>query len=163
MISAKLIIEHGEITKQLNLKSNIPFQFLDILNEISNLCPDIDNNAKLAFYLCKSLDSLNDVELICDLTRFVKHEDHIFLRIYRDMPYFALKDVKNNSFLLSSYDIKELYNFYIQNMIYLSQTLNSELLIYEINGTNHNLIDVLDNPDRHLNECINRMVKCYNF
>jgi hypothetical protein len=159
MISSKLIIDDGYIVKSLTLKSENPFKFFDILDYINKLYT-LTNKCQLSFYLCQN----DRILLVNDIEKFIKNNDEILVKIIRPSSYYALIDSKNN-FLFSAYHLRDLYNYfydYIQSPLYNNSP--QAMLIYEINEYNMGkLIDVLDTPKRHLNECVNRLIHNYNY
>lgn len=96
--------------------------------------------------------------IVVDLNDYILPRDKICAKLVKKSYFFY--DVISNSIIRKSDNIEDLYKFYL-NVLY--DKIDCEILLYEKKANKRKLIDVLDSPNRHKNNCINRLIKRYNY
>ena len=99
-------------------------------------------------------------EIVDDYNKYIINGDKIELKIVETSPLYFLIDVLSYNKLKTSYCIKDLYKLFITQY---QNNVDCEILLVKQFGNTMTLIDVLDTPLRHHNECINRLIHEYNF
>ena len=152
-----------------NVEKRLEFKFCkvstynNLMNQIPKLYPDVKKEDKLTIWF----EYLDRREIVCDMTKYILNRDVIEIVIDKreekkeeqKKENYILCDVKSGVQLKASYNINDLYQFFRL----LMADLDCELLILQEKNNKLILLDVLDTPTRHHNECINRLIHKYNF
>ena len=80
----------------------------------------------------------------------------IEIEIKKCKPLYYLYDSIFNTGIVESYDLKKLQEY---SRVYL----DGEILLYKRIGYLDKFVDVLTKPEFYKNQCINRLVKKYNY
>jgi len=102
----------------------------------------------------------NDVKnsyKVTDLNSYILIGDRIDVKIKSGNLIYFLFEISSQTVIKKSYDISELYEFYNEYFF------ESEILLYKRTGNKVKLVDVLDSASHYQNNCINRMIKNYNY
>jgi hypothetical protein len=149
----KIIDEVAGEEKEIIYKLIKIFRYIDLYKKLPELYPMNLNISSVSFtfrYLEKDV-------LVDDLNKYILNNDYIIIHIRKKKPVYFLFDPFERKNIYSSYDISNLYSYH------LKYTLNYEMLLFGIFGVKEKLIDVLDNPQIHYNQCLNRLIHRYNF
>jgi len=149
-----LIDEIDNTTKTVTLSFPPPYKYKDIYDDLSDI---VDINGRgIKFEL--STYKRHHV-LIRDWNKYVLNRDTINVIMYDNNIILFSLETKNRKSLITYSNIRDIYRDIIFDLI------TEPLLIYMIDGGQNRikLIDVIDNPKRHLNNVITRLVKRYGY
>lgn len=96
---------------------------------------------------------------VTDWRKFILNRDKIKVIIFDPHKFYYALFTERGEKLIQTGKIKTIYNDI------RIEYVKEPLLLYKVNdsGDRIKLIDVIDNPRRHYNNLINRMVKRYNY
>jgi len=151
---------------------------MEFLSELPEFYSDLTNNCQITFILkslytyqenninslensnnLNSIENLNNSEtIIINLHNHIFNGDKIIVRLTKAPILYYLQGY--NLRLYSSYCLKDIYQYYF-NII--KNIANEEIFIYACEGSVIKLVDVLDDGKKKLDQCINRLIKKYNY
>ena len=99
---------------------------------------------------------LDKQHIVDNWDKYILNRDKIDIIISRPLKNYYLIESLSNITLVQSNDIKDLYIYYNKRV---KNIANSAILVKD----GSRLIDVLENPDRFLKDCINRLMDTYNY
>lgn len=127
-------------------------RYLDLLEKLHTFYPiEKYNNfvLKFSFYF-----SGNKIP-VDDLTNYILNNECIEIKISSSPPLYYLEISSEK--IKSSYDIKELYKYYFENL------KDCEVFLFEENKGKYKLLDVLISEDLFYNHCIDRLISRYYY
>jgi hypothetical protein len=141
-----------KINKIIEYKFYKVTTYLQLFRDLKLIYPKYNKENEITFtfnYLGKSV-------LIDDFNKYILNNDEIEIEIKKCKPLYYLYDPEFNSEIVESYDLKKLQEY---SRVYL----DGEILLYKRIGYLDKFVDVLTKPEFYKNQCINRLVKKYNY
>jgi len=151
----KIVDNVNNVQKEIIYEFKNLIQYLHLFNDLPNLY-DPPCRCEIVFVF----NYLDKREIVTNLERYILNGDQIEIVIKREIPLYMLCDCKTGDVIQSHENIKELYKIYNESLI---DVMDCEILLIRRCGGKMKLIDVLDSPKRHYNECLNRLIHRYNF
>lgn len=159
-----LIFDDRVNDRRAKLKLSFPplYRYTDIYNTLENLVQMIgwDPIKYLPNCITFKLVSYMETPLrVADWNKFILNRDKIKIIIFDPSKFYYALYTERGEKLIQTGKMQTIYND-IQ-----IEYVREPLLLYKINdsGTKIQLIDVIDNPKRHYNNLVNRMIKQYNY
>jgi len=126
--------------------------YLNLFHDLSLIYPKYRKEYEIEF----RFNYLENSTLIDDLNKYILNNDEIEVIINPCKPVYYLYDPIFKDEIVQSYYAKKLYE-------YADKNIEGEILLYVKRGYIHKLVDVLTKPDYYKSECINRLMKKYNY
>jgi len=151
-----IIDEIGNLKRNSIYKFNRISRYFNLLAEFDSIYP-ITKYKRFLIVFSFKYEGKNI--LVDDLTKFILPKDIIEIRITLPDPLYYLVDSISLEKIRSSYNIKELYKYYLEK----KDEIDCEIFILKENNGKTKLIDVLIEPNYIYNQCVNRLIFKYNF
>jgi len=154
MWKAFLKIKDGvnHVEKTVEYKFYKVTTYLNLFHDLYLVYPKFKKEYEVEF----KFNYLDNSTLIDDLSKYILNNDKIEIIINKCKPMYYLYDPIFKDEIVQCYNIKKLYEYADKNIV-------GEILLYVKRGCIHKLVDVLTKPDYYKSECINRLMKKYNY
>lgn len=151
----KIVDNVNGVVKNIEYRFNKISKYIYLFNELENL---YDPKCKCSIIIYSIF--LEQKRIVNNLDKYILNGDQIEIVLNLEVPVYMLTDIKSGDVIKSDKNMKTLYKLYYEH---LENTMDCELLLIRRYAGKLSLIDVLDSPRRHYNECLNRLIHKYNF
>jgi hypothetical protein len=156
-IKIKIVDEISNLEENIIYPIQQIFRYFDLLEILHKIYPIAKYDTciiKFSFYF-------NDKKIVVDdYSNYILNNESIEISISRRQespsPLYLYHLLFNDKFK-SSYDIKELYKYYFENL------KNFDVFLIEEKNGKRKLLDVLISKNLFYNRCVNRMISKYYY
>lgn len=150
-----LIDKINDVEFKVKHKISPLYTYSDLYHQLPNIYENVKSNYTMNNITFKLCSYMEEPVKINNWRKFILNKDRIRVIIYDPTKLYYGLFTESDDMVIQSSKIETIYEDIQYNHV------NETLLIYMIDqaGEKQKLVDIIDNPKRHYNALINRMVK----